>query len=108
MAAVARAEKCARCGKQINHRQIPSVWHQHVVCARCHCKLRALEPAMALSRSVRPQLPYANDPDAHGRKRHPGQMIRRCLEVVRHGFSNPQSNSPSLAPTRVVAGSRAR
>lgn len=108
MAAIARAERCARCGKQISHRQVPCVWHEYVVCGRCHSKLRALEPAMALSRSVRPQLPYANDPDAKGRKRHPGQVIRRCFNLMKHGFSSGQSKPPRLPATPAVAVGRSR
>ena len=56
VAIAARRERCARCGQVISRRQVPSVWHNHIVCGRCHSKLRALEPAMALSKAVQPDL----------------------------------------------------
>jgi hypothetical protein len=78
-----RRERCARCGQQISSRATPSVWHEHIVCERCHSKLRALEPAMALSKTVRPDLPYARRPEAHSDSRHPGQILGWCYAAMK-------------------------
>ena len=34
-------ETCANCGDVVGQLETPMVWHDHVVCARCHAKLAA-------------------------------------------------------------------
>ncbi|HSZ59949.1 MAG TPA: hypothetical protein VK797_30180 [Tepidisphaeraceae bacterium] len=86
VAIAARRERCARCGQVISRRQVPSVWHNHIVCGRCHSKLRALEPAMALSKAVQPDLQFARHPDANAQSHHPGQVLGRCVAAMKRTF----------------------
>ena len=86
MVSAVHAEKCCRCGKPLSKRQPASVWHDHIVCERCHAKLRALEPAMALSRAVKPELPFAKRPDAHPSRPHPGQILGRYMSAMKRTF----------------------
>jgi hypothetical protein len=91
MVAIAtRREKCARCGKVISRRHVPSVWHDHIVCDRCHCKLRALEPAMALSKGVRPELRYAKHSNADPSTSQPGHVLGRWVTVIRRTLHLPR------------------
>jgi hypothetical protein len=78
-----RREWCARCGQPISCGATPCVWHEYIVCGRCHSKLRALEPAMALSKSVCPDLPYAHKPAVPSAPRHPGQILGWCYAAMK-------------------------
>jgi hypothetical protein len=76
-------ERCARCGKVISRKQVPSVWHNHVVCQHCHGKLRALEPAMALCKGIKLDLRSPNHPDRGATILHPGRILGRWVAAMK-------------------------
>ena len=86
VAVAARKETCARCGQVIKRNQIPAVWHDNVVCERCHGRLRALEPAMALSKALRPRLQFGKGAPESPAAHHPGQILGRCVAAMKKTF----------------------
>lgn len=82
-------EICARCGKTISSRQTPSVWRDNVVCAACHSKLRAIEPAAALTPAAMPVLRYAPKPPRNLPAFDPRVLLERCISLFSHKLSKP-------------------
>ena len=79
-----KRERCARCGVAISSRRTPCVWHEHIVCAHCHGRLRAYEPAMAFCPGAKPVLPYARgaqNAPAHGLSRWMTSMGRKLVSI---------------------------
>lgn len=81
-----KVERCARCGEGISRRATPSVWRDHVVCARCHSKLRAIEPAMAICPGAEPVLRYARSASKANPDRPFGGWLRAVRGKITHLF----------------------
>jgi len=79
-------EICARCGRKISSRVMPYVWRDNVVCQHCHTRLRALDPAIALSRGAMPVLRYTQTSRRQNPLPRPGTVLGRCFAVVKTGL----------------------
>ena len=85
-----RREICARCGRAIDRGQVPSVWRDYVVCARCHSRLKAIEPATALTPGAIPVLKYAPRPPKTLAPYDPRGLLSRAVSIVSGRSARPQ------------------